>query len=189
MKTVSKWLCRISSGWVALAGLIIFLAFTALVLPGQAEQAESYSAEIGSPDSSFFYGADQLYQFAENYGSQGRQDYIRARWTFDVVWPLVYTLFLTTAISLLIKKAEVVDGFLKYLNLIPILGMTLDFMENAAASVVMARYPLNTPILPYLAGVFTALKWLSIGGSFLALLIVLLLVIWKWIKKDGQSEK
>ena len=189
MKKISNWLIRVSSGWVALAGLIIFLAFTALVLPGQAVQAESYSGDVGSPDSSFFYTADQLFQFAERYGPQGRQAYIRARWTFDVVWPLVYTLFLTTAISWLIKKAGVVDGFLKYLNLIPILGMTLDFMENAAASIVMARYPMATPILPYLAGFFTALKWLSIGGSFLALLIVLLIALWKWVKKVGQSEK
>ena len=189
MKKISNWLYRISTGWVALAGLVIFLVFTALVLPGQAEQAESYSGDVGSPDSSFFYTADRLYQFAESYGPQGRQAYIQARWTFDVVWPLVYTAFLATSISWASKQARQPHPLLKGLNLTPIFGMVLDFLENTAASIVMARFPMKTPILSNLAGFFTAIKWALIGASFLALVILLLLSVWKWIRQPNQSTK
>ncbi len=182
MKKFSNWLYRISTGWAALAGLIIFLAFTALVLPGQAEQAEAYSGAVGSPDSSIFYTADQLYAFAEAYGPQGRRSYVEARWTFDVAWPLVYTLFLATAITWLTKKAGQQNGPLRYLHLIPVVAMALDFLENTAASIVIARFPLRTPILAQLSGFFTTSKWLLIAGSFLALFVVLLMAAVTWVR-------
>ncbi|MFW5713478.1 MAG: hypothetical protein ACOCYU_02280 [Brevefilum sp.] len=182
MEKLSNRMHQLSTGWAALTALLLFLLFSALILPAQAERAETYSGDVGSPDSSFFYTADKLYQFAESYGPQGRQAYIRARWTFDLIWPLVYTAFLGTAISWLIKQTSQKESRLRFINLIPVLSMLLDFIENSGASIVMARYPQQTPVLAHLTGFFTALKWLSIGGSFVALAFVLLLAIWKLIK-------
>jgi hypothetical protein len=187
LRKASNWLIKISTDWSALIGLVVFLLFTALVLPGQAHQAEVYSRDVGSPDTSFYYPAEKLYQFAESYGAQGRQAYIQARWTFDVVWPLVYTYFLTTAISWLTKKASQQDSQVRTLNLIPVFGMVLDFLENAAASIVMARFPSPTPILAELAGLFTAFKWVLIGASFLALFFLLILAIWKVVRRPKQT--
>jgi hypothetical protein len=51
---ISDWLSRISTGWVALAALLIFLLFTALVLPQQATKAELETGSADSPDTSFF---------------------------------------------------------------------------------------------------------------------------------------
>jgi hypothetical protein len=53
MKRYSDWLYTISSAWVTLAALGIFLLFTALVLPSQAASAEMSSGGAGSPDTSF----------------------------------------------------------------------------------------------------------------------------------------
>ncbi|NIV29382.1 MAG: hypothetical protein GWN58_07700, partial [Anaerolineae bacterium] len=96
---ISDWLRRASTGWVALSALLIFLLFSALVLPQQATKAEEETGSSDSPDTSFFYSPSDLYRMAESYGEQGRQAYIRARFTFDLVWPLVYTFFLTTSIG------------------------------------------------------------------------------------------
>jgi len=93
---VSSVLSRLSSGTVALAGLVIFLLFGALVLPGQAAAAEKASGGAGSPDTSFLYTPDDLLRQAEAYGAQGRAAYVRARWTFDLAFPLVYGFFLVT---------------------------------------------------------------------------------------------
>lgn len=189
MKNLSNRLYQISTGWVALAALLVFLLFTALVLPGQAAEAQTYSGQVGSPDTSLFYTAERLYQFAESYGPQGRQAYIRARWTFDVVWPLVYTAFLTTSISWLILQTKQKESKLRFANLIPISGMLLDFIENAMTSFIMARFPLKTPILAHLAGLFTTLKWLLIAVSFAALFYALLLAVWVLIKPSKQSPE
>jgi hypothetical protein len=184
MKKIINWLHQISTGWVALAALIVFILFTALVLPQQAEQAAAYSGEAGSPDTSFFYSADQLYQIAEAYGPNGREAYIRARLTFDVVWPLVYVAFLITAIGWLTQQTGLRDTHNKTLILLPILGLVFDFLENGATSVVMARYPSKTPLLASLAGYFTAVKWVFVAASFLVLIGLALALLWKRIRKQ-----
>jgi hypothetical protein len=99
VRQLSAWLCRVSNAWVALSAVLIFLLFTALVLPAQSSLAETTSGEAGSPDMSFWYSAGDLYRMAEAYGPSGRAAYVKARFTFDVAWPLVYTLFLCATIS------------------------------------------------------------------------------------------
>lgn len=182
MKHLSDWINKISSGWVTLICLIIFLLFTSLVLPSQAAGAESYSGEIGSPDTSFYYSADQLYQFAEAYGLQGRSAYIQARVTFDLVWPIVYLIFLATAISWAYKRAGREGEFWMRLNLLPVFGLVFDYLENGTTSIVMVRYPDLTPVLPQVAGVLTAIKWLFIGGSFAVLVVRMGMAGWHWVR-------
>lgn len=180
---ISSWINRIiSNGWVTLVCLVIFLLFTALVLPSQVEDAEAYSGEVGSPDTSFFYSAEELYQFAEAYEPQGRNAYIQARVTFNLVWPIVYFGFLGTAVSWAYKIAGKDGKFWIRLNLAPVFGLVFDYLENIAAAIVMARYPDLTPVISHLAGVFTAIKWLFIGGSFALLLIGLTMACWHWVR-------
>lgn len=170
LKRVSDWLRRVTTGWVAMAGLVTFLLFSALVLPRQAAQADTATGEIGSPDTSLFYSPQTLYDLADAYGPRGRQAYIRARFTFDLVWPVVYALFLTTAISWLYGRTFPAGSRWQRANLIPLLGMLLDYLENISTSVVMARYPDATPLVVSLAPIFTLAKWVFVSGSFLLLL-------------------
>jgi hypothetical protein len=179
-KRISDWLRRVSTGWVALAALIIFLLFTALVLPQQAMKAERETGSAESPDTSFFYAPGDLYRIAESYGQQGRQAYVRARFTFDLVWPLVYTLFLVTAISWVFGKAFAPDSRWQRANLAPLLGALFDYLENLSTSLVMLRYPQQTPVVDLLAPLFTALKWGFLGVSFLLLFFGILVAIWRW---------
>ena len=168
---ISDWLRRVSTGWVALAALFIFLLFSALVLPQQATKAEQETGSADSPDMSFFYSPSDLYRMAESYGERGREAYVRARFTFDLVWPLVYTLFLTTSISWVFSKAFGPDSRWQRTNLIPLLGALFDYLENLSTSLVMLRYPDQTAVVDALAPVFTALKWGFLGASFLLLVV------------------
>jgi hypothetical protein len=176
MMRLSRWLQYYSTGRVALAALLIFILFSALVLPRQSRPQPS---EAGTPDLSLFYTRGDLYRWAEAYGEQGRQDYVRARFTFDIAWPLVYTFFLVTSISWLCGKAFQPGSRWQLANLAPVLGMAFDFLENIATSLVMVRFPQPTPVLDALAGVFTLLKWGFIAASFVLLLAVLGAAIWK----------
>jgi len=179
LKSFSAWLRQVSTVWVALAALVFFLGFTALVLPGQASMAEANSGAAGSPDMSFFYSAEDLYRFAEMYGEQGRAAYVRARFTFDVVWPLVYTFFLVTAVSWVFGKAFAADNPWQMANLAPVMGMLFDFLENISTSLVMLRYPQQTVVLDTLASVFTMLKWTLIAASFVLLLAGGIVAVWR----------
>jgi hypothetical protein len=149
--------------------LIVFLGFTATVLPAQSEEARIRSGE-SSPDMSLFITVEQLYEIAESYGEEGRRAYVEARFTFDIVWPVVYTLFLASSISWLYSRSLSSNSTLQLANMVPVVGMILDFLENISASIVMLRFPDRTPVIDIAATMFTAMKWLFVGGSFLVLL-------------------
>lgn len=187
IKTISNRIHSFSKGWAALLCLIIFLLFVALVLPNQASEAEAVSGGAGSPDLSIYYSPDQLYDIAEAYGEDGRMAYVRARFTFDLIWPLVYMVFLGTAISWLSQRALAQECPLQRMNLLPLLAAAFDYLENVATSVVMLRYPDFTPILDVLAGVFTSAKWVTLMVSFLFLVVVAMLAILRWAQKRFRA--
>jgi hypothetical protein len=187
-KRISDWLRRVSTGWVALTSLVIFLLFTALVLPQQAIRSERETGSADSPDTTFFYSPVDLYRIAEEYGEQGRQAYIRARFTFDLVWPLVYALFLATAISWVFGRAFAVASLWHRANLAPLLAALFDYLENLSTSLVMLRYPQPTAVVDLLAPVFTALKWGVLGLSFALLIGGIIVAALHWIVPRARGE-
>ncbi|HEY0739697.1 MAG TPA: hypothetical protein VGD69_32530 [Herpetosiphonaceae bacterium] len=183
---LSAWLYRRSTGWVALAAIALFVLFLVLVLPSQAARARQNTGVDESPDSSLMYSRDDLYRIAELYGAEGRAAYIRARFTFDVIWPLVYTGFLSTALSWVYGRAFAPGSPWRYANLSPVLGALFDYGENLATSLVMARYPARTPVVDLLAPVLTLVKWLFVNGSFLLLAVGVLVALWRWLMRRPQ---
>jgi hypothetical protein len=185
-KRLSDFLYKITNGWVAFLALVVFLLFAGLVLPGQATSAETYSGNAGSPDLSFYYSAQDLYHMAEVYGEQGRGAYLRARFTFDLIWPLVYTFFLCTAISWVYPRAFTADSFWRGANLVPVLAMLLDYLENLSTSLVMLRYPHPTIVVDSLAPLFTMLKWVLVIASVGLLFTGAAIAVWRWVKKRSK---
>ena len=184
-RRLSDWLYRISNGWVVLSALIIFLLFIGLVMPGQASQAVARGA--ASPDLTFYYTAGDLYKMAEAYGAAGRQAYVRVRFTFDLIFPLVYLLFLCTGISWIYGRVFPPDSVSRLANLAPVLAAAFDYLENLSASLVMARYPVQTPVVDRLAAVFTMTKWVLVSGSIALLLAGVVVRIWLWVRGRGRQ--
>jgi hypothetical protein len=188
-KRISDRLHQVSNGWVALSALAIFLLFSALVLPAQAARAETDTGSAESPDTSFYYSVDDLYRMAEVYGKQGREAYVRTRFTFDVIWPVVYTMFLSTAISWVYIRAFTPDSRWQRANLAPVLGALFDYLENVSASLVMVRYPDRTPGIDILAPVFTSVKWVFVIGGFVLLLAGVVVGVWRWNKRRSRRGR
>ncbi len=180
---ISNKLIQLSKGWVVLISALIFILFMIFVLPAQAAQSDLETNNAPSPDTSFFYTADDLYQMAEAYGETGRAAYIRARFTFDLIWPLVYTLFLTAFTSWTAAKIFLPGSKWRTLNVVPVVGMVLDYLENISAAAVMARFPLQTPIVDFLTPVFTLLKWVFVYASFVIPFVLLILFFLRRIKR------
>lgn len=167
-RRLTERLVAMASGWAALVSVVVFVVFTALVLPPQAARAREYTGEAGSPDSSFWYTPDQLMGWAAAYGAEGRSAYVTARLTFDVVWPLVYTAMLVLVLGWLLGKATSPGSTARLALLLPLAALLFDYAENVSAAVVMARYPETTPVLAWLAPLFTAGKWTTLSLAFLA---------------------
>lgn len=178
-KRISDFLRRISTGWVALAAVLVFGLFIGLVLPRQSSQAQAGAGGAGSPDMSFLYSAGDLYGMAQVYGPAGRADYIRVRFTFDLVWPLVYVAFLATGLSWVNRKAFATDSRWQFTNLAPLVSGLFDYLENLSTALVMSRFPAHTAVVDQLAPLFTLAKWLTLGGSFVLLLVGMVLAIFR----------
>lgn len=176
MKAIAAKVYRISTGWLALAFTILMIAFMIWVLPGQAAKAEAVSQGAGSPDLSFFYQPEQLFQIAEAYGEAGRQAYIRARWTFDLAFPLVYGGFLISVVGWLLGKSTSPDSKVRLLILVPFIGVVFDYLENIASSLVLGFYPVRLGWAAFLASGFTLIKWIFVYGGFVALVVAF--IIW-----------
>ena len=186
IKRISNYFYSVSTGWVALAALVVFTLFMIFVLPQQAKKADAYSGGR-TPDTSYIYTADDLYQMAQDYGADGRAAYIRARFTFDLVFPLVYLFFLTATVSWSLGRTLPERSPWRLLNLIPLAGAIFDYLENISASLVIARYPATTPVVDILAPIFTAIKWIFVDGSFVLLICALLFVL--WIRFSKRTER
>lgn len=184
---LSQWIQRISNGWLTLITLILFLLFTALILPAQTARIETDVGDARSPDMSFYYTPAELYQMAESYGEDGRQAYIKARFTFDLIWPLIYMMFFTVGISWVYGRAFELDSPLQRVNLVPVLGALFDYLENLSTSLVMARYPNITVGVDTLATIFTMVKWIFVGGSMVLLLGGTVTAFWRWVRSRSKK--
>ncbi|MBO2946039.1 hypothetical protein JJQ72_18835 [Paenibacillus sp. F411] len=168
--------------WVAVA-VLVFAGFIAWVLPRQASLSESASGSGESPDSSLWYTSADLYRIAEIYGEEGRAHYIEARFTFDVIWPLVYLGFLTIALTAAYVFLSSGSRW-RAVNLLPLGGWGFDWLENLGSSLVMYRYPARTPVIAEMTPVFTLIKWCLIYASFGALVVgIVLSVLHRFRKK------
>ena len=157
---------------------LIFAAFIIWVLPSVSAATKIATGSNQAPDTDFFYTAQSLYQIAGEYGPAGRSYYIVSRFTFDIVWPIAYGLFLTAALAITfnhnLNTLNRSTLNLSLLNLLPLFGVVFDYLENLSTAYTMFRYP-STTFIAYLAPPFTAIKWLLIYGAFAALILGLLL--------------
>lgn len=185
-KKFSTVLQKISTGWMVLLCSLIFFGFMFFVLPAQSEQSERDNPGLNSPDMSFFYSRNDLYQMAESYGPTGRGAYIRSRFTFDLIFPLVYGLFLITSTGWLSKRLFSEESLFQNLNLIPLFGMFFDYLENISASIVMARYPQNTILIDFLTPIFSVIKWIFVSTAMLLPFILLIAFLIKSFR--GRNE-
>jgi len=171
--TLSRSLEKIATGRLALLSTVLFFVFLGGVLPAQAAVTAAVGGTAKTPDTTFFYTAEELYRIAGELGEAGRSHYIRSRFTFDVIWPLVYLTFLVTTIGWLAQRSFDASSRWRLLNLLPVAAALFDLLENSATSLVMARYPAMTPLVAELAGLFTLLKWMFVFASFVALIVAL----------------
>jgi hypothetical protein len=143
--------------------ILIFTLFIVVILPAQKAKTKEYAGDAGSVDLSFFPKPDQVYQMAEAYGEDGREQYIKSRYTFDVIWPLAYTFFMVALITFCMKKIFGDGSKWIYLNLVAVGPILFDFIENGFAMAVMSAYPDRMDGTVYVMATATMIKWTVMG--------------------------
>lgn len=185
LNTLSILLNKKINWLVFFVSVLIFTVFIIFVLPGVSLTTREITGSNLSPDTSIFYSVETLYKIAEDYGAAGRDYYINSRFTFDVVWPLVYGFFLVSSLSMTFREPIVKRSFYVF-NLLPIFAVVFDFLENITVSYLMFRYP-QTSYIGYLAPYFTLIKWLLIFSAFGLLVMGVLVRCFLFIRRKFFS--
>ena len=186
MKKLSRFFYKFSNGWVVLVALLVFILFAIFILPDFSEQSARYGNGMGSPDTTLFYSGADINAMAEAYGEEGRQAFIDMRWTLDLAFPLIYTLFLVTSASWLLRRVIPSKSNWRLLNLFPLAAFILDLLENSATSLVMLRFPERCLFGQVLAPIISPLKWLAVAGSFLLIICAGVIYLFRRLKKTGK---
>jgi len=150
----------------------VFVLFTAIALPYVSALTTSVIGVAESPDTSFAFSASHIMGIVESYGIDGRLFYVLMRWTFDVVWPLIYTLFLGSAIAYLARRSHCRFGY--KLLFVVLLAVFFDVFENINATIIMLLFPTEAIIFVFLLMIASLLKWIFIGISFTFVILLLI---------------
>lgn len=163
---------------------IIFVLFVIFVLPYFARLTAEKTNSNFSPDTGFFYSLEEFYNNMEIYGIEGRNFYILMRWTFDIVWPIVYFCFYLSTLGYLAKKLEKKQQILFFA--LPVFGVGFDFLENLLATINVSLYPNRAEFLLRLLQVSSLFKWAFIILSTFSILYLLFFNLAK--KKNINSN-
>ena len=152
-----------------LLGLIII--FNLLIFPF----AYKTSQNIIPLDLQFTYSSEKAYNTLAKYSDEGLKEYVIAELTVDLIFPIVYALFLSFILFKLTKKSM--------LSLFPLLIILSDYAENIGIAAIIHYLPHKLPMIVALTSLFTSLKWILIAISILLILVALAAKLYNHMKE------
>lgn len=185
LNNLSETLKKYANGGLVLLLLAGFLFFNAVILPRQETKITSASGGTGPIDLQFFYTPDKVYSMVASYGEEGRAAYRTFELTGDILYPIVYTLFLALGITWLFQRGFGSTSSIHKYNVVPFGAWLFDLFENLGIVTMLSVYP-STPALPaWAAAVFTLVKWLFVIASILLFLTGLVMALKNGFKKQA----
>ena len=187
MYRISRWINKIASTRLLIIFVAALFLYVLLVLPAENKRAISDFGGI-TPDTSFFYRANDLITMAEVYGENGRAQYGISRLRFDVLFPFLYAAALSLSMSWFLKRLMTKERKWCFFNLFPIVGAIFDLLENLSATIVFSMYPDTPGWLLWITSGFSLCKWIVLGISFLILFDLVVLFFVQKLKGISSIE-
>jgi hypothetical protein len=182
---LSAALRRYANGWLVLLFLAGEIFFNAVVLPAQQAKIEAGSGGTGPIDLQLFYTSEKVYKMVESYGEAGRADYRLFELTGDIIYPIVYTLFFSLAITWLFERGFPSTSAMQKYNVVPFGGWLFDLLENLGIVSMLSVYPSTPALLAWASAIFTLIKWLFVIPTAVLLLIGLVMAARNRFRKQS----
>ena len=158
-----------------IVSIIILFLGVFIVLPLMQNAIVESTGDTITPDSSYFIRGDELETLSSNYGSEGRFAYVWTRWTYDLLWPLLYLQFLLVYVSFLSSSLPI--KMRKVMMAVPLVAVLLDIFENSFFSLYMIQFDSNIVFFRNVGCLMSAGKWVVIFIAFALILVLFLLKI------------
>ena len=127
-----------------------------VILPNDLKQFYTGDRQ-GILDTRFMYLPQDVHDVAMTYQQDGRDAYIVSKLSVDLVWPIIYGLFLISWLRLIKKPVYVQTGTL-------FIGSVLffDLIENVSLALYFVWFESQVFVLAVVASIATPMKWLFI---------------------------
>jgi hypothetical protein len=122
-------------------------------------------------DLMFFYSPETAFDMIEKYGPAGRDLYVKILLTVDILYPIIYTLFLALFLSWLFQRGFPRESPMQRMNAVPVGAFLFDLLENAGIVSMLSMYPSIPAVLAWIIMMISTVKWLFAFAS-LGLILV-----------------
>jgi len=138
---------------------------------------------IGSysyPDNAFLLTYTKLHEYISDLGALGVERYVITKYSFDILWPLIYVVFFNVLINYLRQHIKMSN----YLNLIAAIAFASDMLENLYFGSYLANH--GSDFIGYIGIFCYYIKWAAIF-TLIAILVYKFIEFMK-LKKNPISE-
>ena len=160
LTNLSNTLKKYANGWLVILLLAVWVVFNAVIMPDQQKKLEAGSNGTGPIDLQLFYTPEKAYGMIASYSPEVRASYRSFEMTGDIIYPIVYTLFLSLAITWSFQRSFASDSKMHKYNVVPFGAWLFDLLENIGIVTMLSIYPSTPAALAWLSTVFTTVKWL-----------------------------
>lgn len=182
---LSNTLGKYANGWLVLVLLAGEILFNAVILPGQQARMQAGSGGVGPIDLQLFYTPEKVYGMIASYSPEVRVAYRTFELTGDILYPIVYMLFFSLAITWLFQRGFASTSSMHKYNVVPFGGWFFDLLENICIVAMLSIYPSTPALLAWISTIFTSVKWLFAVESVGLLLIGLFMASRSGFKKQA----
>lgn len=163
-------------------GIILIVLFNTFFLPKFPELFDNSNLSIEYIlDLKFSYSSENAYDILSELGNDGRNIYKLLGFFVDTPYAIIYGFTYAFIIIILLdinKRSK-----LNYLALTPLLISFFDLLENTGIIIMITNYPKKLENISTLSSSFTSLKWIFAGITFLIIVGLLIINIFKNKKK------
>jgi hypothetical protein len=157
-----------ATGWRVILLLIAVGVMVGYIMPVASAILELIANNSVLPlDLMFFYTPTEAFAMIEKYSPAGRAFYTKLELTMDILYPVIYTLFLGLAISWLFQRAFKPESKMQKWNVTPVGAWLFDLLENIGIICLLAVFPSQPVLVAWLTMLVGLIKWaftiLSIG--------------------------
>ena len=187
IKNISDYIYQKSNIKNTLIFLGMFAVLNLLILP-------FFMDKIGTDkkllDLMFGFSAETAYKTISSLGQDSRIWYAWFLATADMIYPLVYSIFLSIGISVNLKNVIDKDSKWRLINLLPALAFLGDISENTNILIMLKNYPASIDLSAHFASFSGMIKWVAIVISMATIVVGVTMNIARKIKerkKTGNS--
>lgn len=172
--------------WATGRNVLIFLAidfiFMLGIMPYLGEQMNQFTPGFQPLDITIpSYTPAHAHQTIAKLSDEGRAYYRSIELGVDLVYPLIYGIAFALLITYLLAKVSLPKSKIRWLALLPLIGMLFDYAENLSIVSLIDHFPQQSDGMAQLAAYCSLGKWSFIFATFALVLIGLL--AWAWKKK------